>query len=66
MYEVKSVGAFVGTVGSSLGKAGNFFGATLFPEVLVLAFEKVSVLFQFAGIGIEDCVELAERVDGGV
>ena len=63
---MKRVGAFVGAVFASLCKTGDFFGACLFPQSFVFTFEKVSVLFKFSGIGVENGIELVKGVDLGI
>ncbi len=63
---MKCVGAFVFAVFASLCKTGDFFGASLFPHSFVLTFEKVLVLFEFSGVGVENGIELVKGVDLGI
>jgi hypothetical protein len=63
---VKCVGAFDGVVLAALCKASNFFGASFFPEEFVVAFEKLFVFFEEAGVGIENSEHVTKRMGGWV
>ncbi len=45
-----------------MGKTCDLFGACLFPQSLVFTFEEVSVLFEFAGVSIENGIEVVKGV----
>jgi hypothetical protein len=38
----------------------------LFPEEFVVAFEEMSIFFEDACVGVENCIELKKRIGGGV
>ena len=58
MDGVEHVGAFVVASFSFLCKVCNFFGAFLFPEILIFSFEELTIFFEFSGFSIKNGINL--------
>ena len=63
---MQCVCAFCVVVFASLGKSGNFLGASLFPEEFVSSIEQLAIFFESTSVSIEDSNHLEKRIDSGV